>query len=237
MSAGTDAYAGELDRIRDEYARRERELGADAYQAARPANLFIRQALERAVLRALGQHDLLPLAGRRVLDVGCGTGQWLVDLETWGVQRGDLAGIDLVPKRVELSEQRVAGADVRLGSASQLPWEEGSFDIVLQVMLLSSVLDDGLRRAIGAEMDRVLAPGGAIVSLDFFVGNPGNRSVKPLTRADLRRLFPGYDVHARRAVLAPPLVRALAPRAWGVASLLQSARLFDTHSVAVMTRS
>lgn len=236
MSARTDAHSGELDRIRDEYERRERELDSDAYQAARPANLFIRQAVERAFLRAMERHRLLPLAGRRVLDVGCGTGQWLADLETWGVQRDDLAGIDLVPKRVELSKQRVPGADVRLGSASQLPWDDDSFDLVLQVMLLSSVLDDGLREAIGAEMDRVLAPGGVIVSLDFFVGNPRNRSVKPLTRDDLREAFPGYDVQMRRAVLAPPLVRALAPRAWGLAALLQSARLFDTHSVAVMTR-
>jgi len=236
MSTQAGAHSAELDRIRSEYERRAREVDADTYQPARPANLFMRQAVERGFLRALERGGLLPLAGKRILEVGCGVGQWLADLETWGAQREQLAGIDLISERAERARLRVPGAEVHHGSASELPWSDQSFDVVLQVMLLSSVLDDGLRRQIAAEMSRVLASGGALVSLDFFVGNPVNRSVRALTRTDLRAIFPGYAIRARRVMLAPPLARALVPRAWWAASLLQATHLFDTHAVAVLTR-
>jgi hypothetical protein len=98
------------------------------------------------------------------------------------------------------------------------------------------VLDQGLRRDVCAEMDRVLAPGGTIVSVDFFVDNPGNASVGALKKRELAALLPGYEIGWRRIMLAPPLVRRLAPRAWWLASLLQSARVFDTHAVAVLSR-
>lgn len=229
-------HEAEIRRIRAEYDRRGRDLDPAAYQACKPENLFMRQAIERGFVRALSEGGLLPLAGRRVLDVGCGTGQWLADLETWGARRELVAGIDLMPDRAEASRRRVPGADVREGSASELPWEADSFDLVFQVMLLSSVLDESLRRDVCAEMDRVLAPGGTIVSVDFFVDNPANASVGAVKKRDFATLFPGYEVGWRRIMLAPPLVRRLAPRAWWLASLLQSARVFDTHAVAVLSR-
>lgn len=226
----------EADRIRAEYDRRASEIDEDRYSAAQPAALFIRQTVERAALAALGEAGALPLGDRRILDVGCGAGQWLTDFETWGARRDRLAGIDLVDERAATCRARLSDADIHAGDASALPWPDGSFDVVLQSMLMSSVLDPAMRAAVASEMARVLAPGGLILWYDFFVDNPRNASVRGIKRAELADLFDGFEIAWRRVTLAPPLVRALVPRARPVAAALQALRLFDTHAVAVLRR-
>jgi ubiquinone/menaquinone biosynthesis C-methylase UbiE len=188
------------------------------------------------VLGELRRAGTLPLAGKRVLDMGCGHGQWLADFETWGARRGDLAGVDLVPERVQESAARLPGADIRGADAASLPFEDGAFDIVLQSMMFSSILDDAVRRSAAAEMARVLAPGGLVLWYDFFVDNPRNRQVRGVRRSEVAALFPGVALRWRRTTLAPPLVRSLAPRAWALASFLQALTVFDTHAVAVLRR-
>ena len=224
----------EADRILTEYARRAEEVPADLYAPTNPAQLFIHQGIERALVRMLRQADLVPLAGRRVLDVGCGYGQWLADLESLGAERALLAGVDLVPERAERARARLGGADIRVGDATALPFEDGSFDLVLQSMMFSSILDPAAKRAAAAEMARVLARGGALLWYDFFVDNPRNRSVRGVGRREVRELFPGFSIQWRRVTLAPPLARALAPRLHPLASALQAARVLNTHALAVL---
>lgn len=224
----------EAERALADYRRRDSEPAAERYAPANPAHLFIRHGIERALLGVLGRAGLLPLAGRRILDAGCGNGQWLADLETFGAERELLAGLDLVPARAERAAARLPGADIRRGDASALPWEDGEFGLVLQSMMLSSVLDPGVRRAIARESARVLAPGGAVLSYDFFVPSPGNKGVRPLRRRELEELFPGWSVSWRRVTLAPPLVRLLVPRARVLASGLQALRVLDTHAMALL---
>src|SRR5262245_52274264 len=72
----------------------------DFYAPTRPANLFLYQQRSKLMLRLLSRAGVLPLTGKTVLDVGCGAGLQLVEFETWGVRRADLAGIDLSEGRV-----------------------------------------------------------------------------------------------------------------------------------------
>jgi SAM-dependent methyltransferase len=226
----------EAERIVSEYGRRSAELEPERYAPTNPAALFIRQSVERAAVAELRRAGALPLAGRRILDAGCGSGQWLADLETWGASREQLAGLDLVAERVEHARARLPGADIRLGDASELPWEDASFGLVLQSMMFSSILDPGVRAAAAGELARVLEPGGLLLSYDFFTGSPGNPNVRGLRRRELAELFPGFELRWRRVTLAPPLTRLLAPRARPLATALQSLRLLDTHALAVLRR-
>jgi SAM-dependent methyltransferase len=239
----------EIDRIKAEYARRAREIPAERYSSAAPSEIFLRQSRERAVLKLLARAGALPLAGRRILDVGCGTGQWLADLETWGATRETLAGIDLLPDRADQARSRMAalqgtdgvlvsrGADIRLGDASELPWPQGSFDIVLQSTVFSSILDPAFRARVASEMARVLAPTGLILWNDLRVNNPRNPSVRGVRREELARLFPGFVVSGRRITLLPPLARRLVRLSFGAAQTIEALRLLNTHYVAVLTRS
>jgi ubiquinone/menaquinone biosynthesis C-methylase UbiE len=187
------------------------------------------------VLKLLRRAGMLPLAGRRILDVGCGAGQWLADFETWGADRDALAGIDLLDDRVAAARARLgADADLRAGDASSLPWPSGRFDVVLQSTVFTSILDPAMRAAVAGEMARVLAGGGVIVWYDFFVDNPRNRAVRGVRKRDIAALFPGFEMTLRRVTLAAPLARAIAPRSHLAAVLLEALGPFNTHYVGVL---
>lgn len=193
-----------------------------------------RQSRERALVALLRSAGLLPLAGRRILDVGCGSGQGLADFETWGASRDRLAGIDLLPDRVAAATTRLPGADLRAGDASALPWDSGAFDIVAQSTMFTSILDPAMKVTVAREMARVLAPGGAIAWYDFFLDNPRNPAVRGIRRPELASLFPGFELHLRRITLAPPLARRLAPRAPVLAAVAEQLRVLNTHYVALL---
>ena len=213
----------EADRILEELRRREREIPADFYSLDRPANRFLRRSQERA-LRTVGS-----VAGKRVLEVGCGSGNWLEMLAG-----ATLAGIELDPERAARAASRFPDADIRAGDASRLPWPSGSFDFVLQSTVFSSILDQGMRQAVASEMLRVLAPGGAILWYDFFVDNPSNPHVRGVRKREIEALFPGCRISLRRVTLAPPLARRIVPVSWKLASLLESMRFLDTHYFGVI---
>jgi ubiquinone/menaquinone biosynthesis C-methylase UbiE len=227
---------GESERVLAEYTRRDRVIVDDRYAITNAFSLFYKQAIERALVAALTDADLFPLAPLRILELGCGTGRWLAALEGYGAARERLAGIDLSPDRAEAAREVLPGAEIRAGCASSLPWPDGSFEVVLQSMVFSSVLDARLREAIAGEMARVLAAGGTVLWYDFVVDNPRNRAVRGVRKREVAALFPGFELRWRRAVLAPPLVRLLAPRAWPLAVALQAMRPLNTHAMATLKR-
>src|SRR5215471_2494403 len=53
----------------------------------------------------LGKVGFFPLYHRRILDIGCGTGERLAALEDFGAQPGNLFGIDLIPDRISVARQ------------------------------------------------------------------------------------------------------------------------------------
>jgi SAM-dependent methyltransferase len=230
-----DEASTEADRVRAAYARRA-ELGLDArYEYWQPANLFIYQSRERALLSLLRNVGFLPLNDRQVLDVGCGSGAVLQDMVRYGAHPSDLSGIDLIASRVIEAQNRLETALIDLGDAQKLPYRDASFDLVLGFTLLSSVLDGAARQRIAGEMARVTKPGGLVVIYDFWT-NPLNRDARPLRREDVRQLFPGRPVVFRGVTLAPPLVRLLvkAPGGWLACSLLEMIPFLRTHFLAAV---
>jgi SAM-dependent methyltransferase len=236
----------EQQRILREYQRRARDIPPDYYAPTKLANLFFRHSTHRALLQMLSQAECLPLDRRRILDIGCGTGQWLIDFETWGATRRYLAGIDLIPDRARVARARLAamrdaegriispGADIREGDAGSLPWPDQSFEIVSQSMMFSSILDASLRRRIASEMQRVLVPEGIVIWYDFFVDNPSNPSVRGVRQAEVREFFPEFELTHRRVTLLPPLARRLVPISWVAAEILERLKLLNTHLLLVL---
>jgi len=103
-------------------------------------------------------------AGSRVLDVGCGSGEFLRTLTDRGAVA---AGIDPAPGMVELARRVAPLADVRVGEAQNLPWPDGAFDVVTAVNALQFA-DDTIEAL--AEFARVLAPGGYIAIANWAEG-------------------------------------------------------------------
>jgi len=227
----------EIERIRAEYARREQTVPKDRYALTNVASLFAHQQRSRCLLRLLTDEGLIPLEGKTVLDVGCGDGSHLLDLIRWGVRRHELAGIDLIETRIATAVARLGrlgpaphgGPDLRIGDASQLPWADGSFDIVEQNTVFTSIADGALKRQIAAEMLRVLKPGGVIVWYDFAYDNPRNRHVKGVGRREIASLFPGCNITLRKATLAPPIARRTVQWSWIGSLVLEKLTLLNTH--------
>lgn len=224
----------ETHRALTENRRREREFPKDFYALTRPANLFTRHGQERALQRALGHANLLPLAGKQVLDVGCGDGQWFHFFEALGASSGAIAGLDLDHTRIAACRARYPLVDLRTGNVAALPWGDASFDLVFQSTLFTSILDDGLRAHAVAEMRRVLRPDGAILWYDFAYDNPNNPNVRGIGRRQLQRLFGDMDLTTWRVTLAPPVVRRLVPISWTLAVVLESLRIANTHLVGLL---
>ena len=97
----------ELDRIRAEYARRQRDPRLHGrYTLFNRGNLFTVQERERMLLAFLRRMDLEILGELDVLDVGCGAGGWLGDLLRYGASAARLHGCDLLPDRLNQARRR-----------------------------------------------------------------------------------------------------------------------------------
>lgn len=92
--------------------------------------------------------------GTRVLDVGCGSGEFLALLR----ERGAIAaGVDPAEGMRRLAA--ATGAEVRAGDAEHLPYPDGTFDVVAAINALAFA--DDVTAAL-REFARVLRPGGRI---------------------------------------------------------------------------
>ncbi len=100
----------------------------------------------------------------RILDDGCGVGQYLARL---GAAANASHGVELEADRAAQAARRAPRASVLRAEGESLPYATAAFDLVLSHEVLEHVTDD---RAAAAESLRVLRPGGCLV---LFVPNRG----------------------------------------------------------------
>ncbi len=159
----------ELERIRLAYRQRDADPSYGArYTYFNRLNLFSIQQQERSLLLALARQGVESLSGKRILDVGCGTGGVLRNYLRYGAQAENLCGIDLMPDRIEQARQRLpAEVDLRAQDVQTLPFAEETFDLISQWVVFSSILDDQIKHNIAQEMLRCLKPDGVIIWCDM----------------------------------------------------------------------
>lgn len=130
------------------------EALADEYAARAPEKPF------NADLDRPATQSLCPdLDGLDVLDAGCGPGITTEHLVSEGA---NVVGVDLSPRMLRHARERV-GRDtdfVRLDFGRELPFADGSFDLIYSSLAITYVKDwDALFR----EFERVLRPSGTLV--------------------------------------------------------------------------
>jgi SAM-dependent methyltransferase len=111
---------------------------------------------------ALEFFDRLGVAsGVSLLDIACGAGQLTIPAARRGIRVSavDLAQ-NLVDRAKERAKQEGLDIDIRQGDAEALPYQDGSFDVV---MSLIGAMFAPRPELVAAEMLRVCKPGGKIV--------------------------------------------------------------------------
>ena len=134
------------------------DLGPDAYARWRASEIgAITERLERQlILELVGD-----VSGCRVLDVGCGDGEFAVELKKRGAI---VVGIDASAEMIDAAKGRskLQNADIgfQVAMAEHLPFPAGQFDVVTAITILCFV-DDAA--PVFREIARVLRPGGRLV--------------------------------------------------------------------------
>lgn len=99
---------------------------------------------------------LLPPAGRRTVDVGCGEGR----LGRLLAERGHVvAGVDRSPRLADGARDGGGYDEVVCADAAATPWPDGAFDLAVAFMSLQDMPSLG---PVVAEIARLLEPGGRL---------------------------------------------------------------------------
>ena len=152
------------------------------------------------------------LVGRRVLNVGCGTG----NLEAALAGRARLWGVDASPEMLEVARAKVPGATFKQGRAEALPFKDGWFERA--VMWLAVHLVERPRAF--AELRRVLRPDGlaAVVTFDpsYFEAFWLNRLMPSMEAIDRARFPTAAEVEAelREAGFTQSRLLRVSQRGW-----------------------
>jgi SAM-dependent methyltransferase len=149
--------------------------------------------------------DRFDLRGRRVLEIGLGQGAESEQL----IRRGARwSGLDLTHESVErvrarLELRALPFEDLREGSALDIPWPDGSFDVVFSHGVLHHIPDIHTAQT---EMHRVLRPGGTLLAMVYARRSLNYQlSIRVVRRAILAMAYPLR--HTRLLHKAPPILR------------------------------
>jgi len=114
-------------------------------------------------------------AGQSVLDVGCGFGGTIANINH-ACRRMRLAGINIDPRQIDICRRIASSADNRvtwqLADAVRLPFVDASFD---RVLCVEAMFHFASRRQFFTEAARVLKPGGVMAGTDILI-SPAARS-------------------------------------------------------------
>ena len=144
-------------------------------------------------------------AGLRVLDAGCGNGEYLRGLRD---RQARAIGCDLSPGMLRAaSHPALLNADI-----TALPVRDGAVDVVLAIHMLYHVPD---REAAISELRRVLAAGGTCIAVTN--GSQHTRALRALVELAVREETPGWQM--RPATHAFTAENAAAQLAAGFASV------------------
>jgi len=219
----------EGDRIRRRYEERDADASLKQFWTLRnPVVLHLAQERERATLAAL-QAAGVDLADARILDVGCGGGGEFANCLRWGARLDHLYGVELMMPRAQAALQ-TWGPRVVNASGAALPFADARFDLVMQNVVFSSIIDDAMRRAVAGEMLRVLRPGGWLLWYDAARTHNRDPHFRDVPAAELRALFPGLPLQLRRVSLHLGVLRRV-HAAFGAPGMfaLQALGLGKTH--------
>src|SRR5215472_7620234 len=156
MPATAESLRAEESRIQAAYAKRH---SGKLYSRFNPAYLFMAKEREQRFLKLLCRYGCEHLETKKILEIGCGTGDLLRDLVKWGANPENVTGVDILPDRLaEATRLCPPGMRIQQANAAKLDLPNDYFDVVVQSTVFTSVLDLRIKKDIASEICRVLKP-------------------------------------------------------------------------------
>lgn len=198
----------ELEEIRQRYDRRREIPESSLYDPLNADRYMAYQEKRRTFIRWIKCSGLTPVRDKRLLEIGCGSGDNLLQFLTLGFQPENLVGNELLEERAFNARHLLpAATQILIGDASTVDLEEESFDIVLQATVFTSILDDSFQQKLANHMWSMVKPGGGILWFDFVFNNPNNPDVRGVPIRRICELFPQGNIKTWKLILAPPISR------------------------------
>jgi ubiquinone/menaquinone biosynthesis C-methylase UbiE len=198
----------EIQLIIERYVRRKSLPELFMYDPLSPAVYMGQQEKQRTLIHCLKRAGMPPLADRRLLEIGCGSGSNLQIFLSLGFRPDHLVGNELLEDRLEIARKSLPSQVTLLpGDASELELPDMSFDIVVQSTVFTSILDLDFQQKLARRMWRLVNLGGGVLWYDFTFNNPRNPDVRGIPMTRIRELFPEGRITAWRLTLVPPLSR------------------------------
>lgn len=172
-----------------------RETNQSFYDRISHAYDFIADSNEHKA-RETGELALKLQPGERVLEIGFGTGNSIVNLAKSVGSGGEVCGIDVSPGMLAVAEKKVAEAGcsgsvhLKVGDARELPYDDNTFDAAFLSLTLELFPLEDIPGVL-AEVRRVLRDGGRLGVVAMATVNDGDKaSVLEKTYVWMHRHFP-----------------------------------------------
>lgn len=160
----------EITLIKERYQRRKQINEEAIYSPLLPDRYMASQQKERELIRLIKSCGIMPVENKKVLEIGCGTGDNLLMMLRLGFQPENLMGNELLEERAQIARHRLPhSTEIILGDASELDLEDHSFDVVFQSTVFTSILNDRFQEKLAGRMWNLTKPGGGILLVRFYL--------------------------------------------------------------------
>jgi ubiquinone/menaquinone biosynthesis C-methylase UbiE len=124
-----------------------------------------------------------------ILDVGCGYGRTLSELHDSDFV--NLYGVDYSQGMIDRGQRLHPYLDLRKNDGSTLPFENGAFDAVILIAVLTCIAESEGQRGLISEIERVLKDGGVLYINDYLL-NTDQRNIARYDKA--RKKYGVYGI-------------------------------------------
>ncbi len=197
----------EEEEIKARYERRK-NISQYRYSILNPATILIEQEKERALIKWITKNNIAPLGEKKILEIGCGTGNNILTFLKLGFHPENIFVNELIDERFNEAKRKLP-QEIKFfsGNALNINLPNNEFDIIFQSMVFSSILDSQIKYELAIKMFNLTKPGGGILWYDFIYNNPRNKDVMGIKLKEIKKLFPKCPLIKQKITLAPPLAR------------------------------
>ena len=196
-------------KIIEHYQRRLQGNPNSSFSWKRPNSHHQMAVFLRNIAHAFNTINIDDLDNHYILDIGCGNGNLLNNLITWGANKRKLYGTEVSPcMRQRASDNLPAEVKVLQPDLAKI---NQKFSIIFINTVLSSITDKDDRKKLLNDAERLLAQNGILVIFDMRYENPWNNNTCKVSLKEILRTLAHLEyVYRKRLILLPMISRVLA---------------------------